>query len=49
MTVFGAEKALWCDQGGSTTMVLACLAGVVNMPSDGAERPVSTHFGVRRE
>jgi len=46
MAAFGAHNAMWCDQGGSSTFYLGSLAGVVNRPSDGHERPVYTHFGV---
>ena len=46
MAAFGARNAMWCDQGGSSTLYLGCLAGPVNRPSDGRERPVYTHFGV---
>lgn len=49
MAAFGAHDAMWCDQGGSSTMILAGLADenrIVNQPSDGVERPVYAHFGV---
>lgn len=46
MKLFGAYNAMWCDQGGSTTMFLGGLSAVINRPSDGKERPVYTHFGV---
>jgi len=46
MLVFGAENAMWCDQGGSSAMYLGCMQGIINRPSDGAERPTYSHFGV---
>ena len=41
----GAWDGMKLDGGGSSTMYLAA-AGVVNAPSDGAERSVATHLGV---
>ena len=46
MRLFGAFDAMWCDQGGSSTMYLGGLSAIINRPSDGRERPVYTHFGV---
>ena len=46
MQLFGADDAMWCDQGGSSAMYLGSLASVVNRPSDGRERPTYTHFGI---
>ncbi len=43
----GATDAMLCDQGGSSTLYIRELGGVVNSPSDGTERPVYTHFGIR--
>jgi exopolysaccharide biosynthesis protein len=42
----GVHAAMACDQGGSCTMYHARL-GVVNRPSDGGERPVYTHLGLK--
>jgi len=41
----GAVDAINMDGGGSSTMVVAG-KGIVNIPSDGAERPVSNHLGI---
>lgn len=46
MKLFGAENAMWCDQGGSSAMYVQNIAAIVNRPSDGKERPVYTHFGI---
>lgn len=48
MKAFGASSAMWCDQGGSSSMYLGCVRGIINRPSDGRERPTYTHFGVSR-
>ncbi len=42
----GVYAAMACDQGGSCTMYHQRL-GVVNRPSDGGERPVYTHLGLK--
>ncbi len=42
----GVNAAMACDQGGSCTMYHRAL-GVVNRPSDGGERPVYTHLGLK--
>lgn len=42
----GVHAAMACDQGGSCTMYHRAL-GVVNRPSDGGERPVYTHLGLK--
>ena len=45
----GAWNGMACDQGGSSCMYLKTLDGIINRPadSDGYERYVYTHFGVR--
>ena len=48
LLAFGASDGIWCDQGGSSTMALGLLGGIVNQPSDGFERPVYAHFGIAR-
>jgi hypothetical protein len=45
MVDLGAVKALNMDGGGSSTLYIAGLGGVVNRPSDGSERAVSNHLG----
>ncbi|MBX3274711.1 MAG: phosphodiester glycosidase family protein [Sandaracinaceae bacterium] len=45
MTELGAHEAINLDGGGSTTMWLSD-RGVVNRPSDGAQRTVRNHLGV---
>ena len=45
MKSFGANEAFNLDGGGSSTMYLRG-TGVVNAPSDGAERVVGNHLGV---
>ena len=45
MKGLGAEDALNFDGGGSSTMYIAGL-GVVNVPSDGAERTVGNHLAL---
>ena len=45
MVDLGAWRALNLDGGGSSTMVVGALGGVVNHPSDGSERIVSNHLG----
>jgi MYXO-CTERM domain-containing protein len=45
MKSFGAYDAINLDGGGSTTMYLRG-TGVVNTPSDGAERTVGNHLGI---
>lgn len=48
MKLFGAENAMSCDQGGSSSMYLTSVGGIVNVPSDQVgERPTYSHFGVR--
>ena len=45
----GATHAMACDQGGSSCMYLKRYKGIINRPadSDGLERPVYSHFGLR--
>jgi len=45
MVDLGAVRALNLDGGGSSTLYVAGLGGVVNHPSDGSERVVSNHLG----
>ncbi len=49
MLELGAHQALNLDGGGSTTLYIEAEGGVVNRPSDGEERHVSNHLGVRIE
>lgn len=44
----GSNTAINMDGGGSTTLVIEG-RGIVNAPSDGAERPVATHLGIWAE
>lgn len=44
---YGCANAMSCDQGGSSCMYVEKF-GIVNRPGDGGERPVYTHFGLRR-
>ncbi len=44
----GSNTAINMDGGGSTTLVIEG-KGIVNAPSDGAERPVATHLGIWAE
>lgn len=46
MADLGAWRALNLDGGGSTTMYVAAEGGIVNRPSDGAQRSVSNHLGL---
>ena len=43
---FGAHRAINLDGGGSAALYIANRGGVVNQPSDGAQRPVCCHMGV---
>ena len=45
----GAWNGMACDQGGSSCMYVKQVGGLINRPadSDGLERPVYSHFGVR--
>ncbi|HEX5052828.1 MAG TPA: phosphodiester glycosidase family protein [Planctomycetota bacterium] len=43
---FGVRDAMLCDEGGSSCMYLREFGGLVNVPSDGQERPTYTHFGI---
>lgn len=43
----GAHDALALDGGGAATLVVGAAGGVVSSPSDGAERTVANHLGVR--
>jgi hypothetical protein len=45
----GAYNGMACDQGGSSCMYLKTTNGIINRPadSDGLERIVYTHFGVK--
>ena len=47
MIDLGAWNALNLDGGGSATMVVEKLGGVVNSPCEGRERSVLTHLGVK--
>jgi hypothetical protein len=47
MKELGAWDAVNLDGGGSTTMYVASDGGVVNEPSDGVERAVCCHMGVK--
>lgn len=44
---FGAADALNLDGGGSSELFIAAEGGIVNRPSDGRERVVMNHLGVR--
>ncbi len=44
---FGAHNALNLDGGGSTELFIRGEGGVQNHPSDGRNRPVSSHLGIR--
>jgi hypothetical protein len=44
---YGCYNAMSCDQGGSSCVYVEKF-GIVNKPGDGGERPVYTHFGLRR-
>ncbi len=48
MKLVGATNAMACDQGGSSCMYVKG-KGIINRPADseGIERPVYTHFGIR--
>jgi hypothetical protein len=43
----GVADALELDGGGSTTLYVRGEGGVVNAPSDGVQRPVANHLGVK--
>ncbi|HEX6837025.1 MAG TPA: phosphodiester glycosidase family protein [Polyangia bacterium] len=43
----GISDALELDGGGSSTLYVRKEGGVVNSPSDGVQRPVANHLGVR--
>ena len=43
----GVYDGFALDGGGSSTMVVESMGGVVNHPSDGSERSVLTHLGLR--
>lgn len=47
MEEFGVSDAVNLDGGGSTELYIAAEGGVVNRPSDGVERRVGNHLGVR--
>jgi len=49
LKLLGADHAMACDQGGSSCMYIKDIDGIINRPadSDGRERMVYTHFGVR--
>lgn len=48
LEAFGAHDGMLCDEGGSSSMYVKGLGGIVNIPSDfqGQERPTYTHFGI---
>ena len=43
----GVSDAIELDGGGSSTLYVRGEGGVVNSPSDGVQRPVANHLGVR--
>ena len=43
----GVSDALELDGGGSSTLYVRNQGGVVNAPSDGVQRPVANHLGVK--
>lgn len=48
LKIFGSTNAMACDQGGSSTMYVQTLGGVINRPCDVVgERPTYSHFGIR--
>jgi len=47
MEEFGVSDAINLDGGGSTELYIAAEGGVVNRPSDGVERRVGNHLGIR--
>ncbi len=47
LRAFNVWYAMACDQGGSVCMYVKGL-GIVNRPSDGFERPVYTHLGLKK-
>ncbi len=47
LTGIGVSDALELDGGGSSTLYVRKEGGVVNSPSDGVQRPVANHFGVK--
>ncbi len=44
----GAVCAINLDGGGSSALWVRERGGLVNRPSDGRERPVSNHLGIRK-
>ncbi|MGZ3430170.1 MAG: phosphodiester glycosidase family protein, partial [Polyangia bacterium] len=47
LTGIGVSDALELDGGGSSTLYVRKEGGVVNSPSDGVQRPVANHLGVK--
>ena len=47
LTGIGVSDALELDGGGSSELYLRKEGGVVSSPSDGVERPVANHLGIR--
>ncbi|MGZ3405247.1 MAG: phosphodiester glycosidase family protein [Polyangia bacterium] len=47
LTGIGVADALELDGGGSSTLYVRKEGGVVNSPSDGVQRPVANHLGVK--
>jgi hypothetical protein len=47
LTGIGVADALELDGGGSSTLYIRKEGGVVNAPSDGVQRPVANHVGVK--
>lgn len=47
MEEFGVSDAVNLDGGGSSTLYIEAEGGVVNRPSDGGERRVANHLGIR--
>ncbi len=49
LKLLGAWNVMSCDQGGSSCMYVKNYGGIINRPadSDGYERPVYSHFGLR--
>lgn len=47
MQGIGVSDAIELDGGGSSTMYIRKEGGVVNSPSDGVQRPVANHLGIK--
>jgi hypothetical protein len=46
LAALGASDGFLLDGGGASTLYIAAEGGVVNAPSDGAERPAANHLGL---